>query len=156
MQRISSRYTFFYKKIFPIFWFGFLAFFIFQTVSNGAFQKSPISLVVPCLMAIFGFVIFKKLLWELADEVYDDGDYLLVRNNGQEEMLRLSDIMNVSATTNMNPPRITLRLIESGKFGAEVSFFPTTAFTLNPFAKNPVAEDLIVRVDKARVSRRLN
>jgi hypothetical protein len=61
--------------------------------------------------------------------------------------------MNVSASTNMNPPRITLRLVQPGKFGSELAFSPTMSFTLNPFAKSGVAEDLIVRVDKARSRR---
>ena len=58
--------------------------------------------------------------------------------------------MNVSASTMVNPPRVTLRLVQPGKFGSEVVFSPKTGFTLNPFAKSEVAEDLIERVDRAR------
>ena len=32
---------------------------------------------MPCFMAVVGFVLFKKLLWDLVDEVHDGGDYLL-------------------------------------------------------------------------------
>ena len=60
--------------------------------------------------------------------------------------------MNVSSTTFSNPPRITLRLVKQGKFGKEIAFQPA-GFSLNPFAKNPIAEDLIVRVDDARTRR---
>ena len=49
----------------------------------------------------------------------------------------------------MNPPRIVLRLVSPGKFGSEVAFFPQRSFTFNPFAKIPIAEDLIGRVYRA-------
>ncbi len=153
MTQISSKYLFFTKKGFPLLWFGFLGFFVVDAVANGAFEKDPMFLVVPCLMAVFGFFLMKKLVWDLADEVYDGGDFLLVKNRGEEDRVLLSNIMNVSASTNMNPPRITLRLVNPGRFGTEISFSPASPFTLNPFAKNQVAEDLIVRVDKARSTR---
>jgi hypothetical protein len=109
--------------------------------------------VVPLFMAAFGFFLMKKLVWDLVDEVYDCGDFLLIRNRGEEDKVSLSNVMNVNASTHMNPPRITLRLVSPGKFGTEIPFSPLTGFTLNPFAKNKVAEDLIVRVDQARSKR---
>ena len=153
MRRISSRSTIFSKRIFPLVWFGFLAFFIVTTVVSGAVEKDFMFLVVPIGMAIFGFFLMKKLVWDLADEVYDCGDSLLIRSRGEDETIPFSNIMNVSGSTNMNPPRITLRLVAPSKFGTEVSFSPIVGFTLNPFAKNPVMEELIVRVDQARSRR---
>jgi hypothetical protein len=61
--------------------------------------------------------------------------------------------MNVNASTYVNPPRITLRLVTPGRFGNEIAFSPIAGFRLNPFAKNKIAEDLIVRVDRARSKR---
>ena len=155
MKQISSKYLFCTKKIFPLLWFGFLAFFVFLALMNGAYEKDPMFLVVPCIMAVFGFFLMKKIVWDLVDEVYDCGDSLLIKCRGIEERVPLTNITNVSASTNMNPPRITLRLVQPGKLGAEIAFSPATPFTLNPFAKNSVAEDLIVRVDKAREKRAL-
>ena len=97
----------------------------------------------------------KKLVWDLADEVYDYGDSLLIKNRGIEENVLLSNIMNVSASTSMNPPRITLRLVTPGQLASEILFCPISPFSLNPFVKNAVAEDLIVRVDNARSKRLL-
>jgi hypothetical protein len=104
-------------------------------------------------MAVFGHFLMKKLVWDLVDEVYDCGDFLLVKNRDDEERIALSNIMNVNASTYINPPRITLRLVNPSKFGSEVAFSPITGFKLNPFAKNAVAEDLIVRVYQARSKR---
>jgi hypothetical protein len=153
MKKISSTYTFISKKVFPLLWFGFLAFFVASTILAGAAKKDLMFLVVPAVMAVFGFLLLKKLVGDLVDEVYDYGDFLLIRNRGEEERVALSNIMNVSASTYTNPPRITLRLVNPGKFGKEIAFSPIARFTLNPFAKNQVAEDLIVRVDQARTQR---
>ena len=35
MRRISSDWTFFYKRVFPVLWFGFLAVFVGIGVVNG-------------------------------------------------------------------------------------------------------------------------
>src|SRR6202167_197356 len=114
---------------------------------NGAARRAPIFLLGPCVMAIFGFFLFKKLIWVLVDEVKDGGDFLVVRNGSEEITVNLADIMNVSATTNMNPPQVTLRLVQASKFGSEIVFSPATkGFSLNPFKKYEVVEDLIVRV----------
>jgi len=153
MKKISSRVTVFHKKIFPALWFGFLFLFVIVFSVSGASGKEPIVLVVPAAMALFGFVLMKKLVWDLADEVYDGGDFLLVRNRGDEERVALSNVMNVSVTMLVNPPRITLRLVTPGKFGSEIVFSPAARLRLNPFAKNEIGEDLIVRVDRARSQR---
>jgi hypothetical protein len=109
--------------------------------------------VVPVIMAVFGYFLMKKLVWVLADEVFDCGDYLLVRNRGEEERIELSNIMNVSIITIMNPPQITLRLITPARCGSEVTFSPPMSLRLNPFAKCPIAEDLMVRAHSARAGR---
>jgi hypothetical protein len=110
-------------------------------VMAGAFKKDPMALIGPCLIVVFGFFLMKKLVWNLVDEVYDCGDYLLVKNRGEEDRVLLSNIINIGASINMDPSRITLRLVKPGEFGGEISFSPTVSLSLNPFAKNKVAED---------------
>lgn len=128
MTKISSKSTFFYKKGFPVLRFGFLAFFIATALLEGPVEKDPVfligALIAPCIMAVFGFVFFRKLLWNLADEVYDCGDFLLVKYRGEEVNVPLSNIMNVNASLLINPPRITLRLVRPVKFGTEIAFSP--------------------------------
>ena len=158
MTKISSNSTFFYKKAFPVLWFGFMAACVGTTLLSGALNKDALfllpGLIIPCLLVGVGLFLFRKLLWNLADEVYDGGDFLLVRDRGEEDNVSLANIVNVNASMMINPPRITLRLARPGKFGTEISFSPKAGFTLNPFARNQVAEDLIVRVDQARSRRR--
>jgi len=157
MTKISSGSMFMMKRVFPVLWFGFLVLFVGGSMTS-AITRGPqlgdlFFLVVPVFMSIIGYTVMKQFIWDLVDEVYDHGDYLVIRNRGDEARIDLADIMNVSVSTNMNPPRITLRLVHPTRFGTEVSFSPIRPFTLNPFAKNEVAESLIVRVDRARSKR---
>jgi hypothetical protein len=153
MVVISSRMTKFYKYVFPTFWFGFLAIFLVVALTTGEVKKTPLLALAPCGMAAFGYFLFRKLIWALADEVRDGGNFLVFRKGSEEITVYLANIMNVSASTNTSPPQVTLKLVEPTKFGGELIFSPVQkGFSLNPFRKNEVVEDLIVRVDKARRS----
>jgi hypothetical protein len=153
MTRISSKLTVWYKRGFPILWFGFLAIFVGVSLFSGGLVRDPIILIAPCFMGAVGFFMMKKLVWDLVDEVYEDRDALLIRNGGEEERIPMSNIMNVSATLLINPPRVTLRLVTPSRFGNEITFSPVTGLRLNPFAKNQVTEDLIEKVYKIRATR---
>jgi hypothetical protein len=151
MTRISSGQTFFMKRIFPWMMLVFLAIpFVAIPLAQGREPPPMQFLLLPLIMLPVFFIIFRKLVWDLADEVYDGGDYLLVKSGGKEDRIPISNIMNVSSTLMVNPPRLTLRLVTPGKFGKEVTFSPARPFTLNPFARNEIAENLIERVDRAR------
>jgi hypothetical protein len=154
MKRISSGQTFFVKKVLPFFLVAIaLAPVGIIYAETGTLQ--PGTLAPAVAIAIFLAFLYPRLVWGLADEVYDGGDYLLVKRGSVEDRIQLSDVMNVSVTTMVNPPRITLRLARPSKFGTEVAFSPTRHPTLNPFARNPVAENLIERADAARVKRKM-
>jgi hypothetical protein len=150
MKKISSPSTFMMKKIFPLTWFGFIALFLVLVISTGVVKQSVMLLIIPIVMAVFGFFLMKLLIWDLMDEVIDYDDYLVVKYRGQEDVIKLNNIVNVNVTTNQRPPRVSLQLRVAGKFGNEVAFFPVTQFSLNPFRKNQVIEELITRIDKAR------
>jgi hypothetical protein len=140
VTRISSGWTFFSKRVFPTLWFGFLAFFVFVGISTGAVAKDVTFLIIPIAMAVFGFLLMRKLVWDLADEVYDCGHTLLVRTPGRRTRFT-KNIMNVSVSTHVNRPHCDL----SRRQIRERSRFTSAGFRLNPFAKIPVAEDLILR-----------
>jgi hypothetical protein len=150
MKRISSGSTAFRKTLLPILWFGILAVSFGTSLWAGALRSHTLLVLPPLLAAVLGFVLMKKLVWDLVDEVYDCGDFLLVRNGGKEDRVFLASIMNINASTMTNPPRVTLRLSVAGKFGNEIVFSPIKPISLNLFARNSIVEDLIVRVDAAR------
>lgn len=152
MERISSGMTFFMKRVFPVLWFGFLVVFIGIGLAQPDADGRLIFIVQPLVMGAFGYVVFRMLLSGLADDVRDGGDYLMVSKGGIEERVTLANVINVDASRFVNPPRVTLRLRTPGKIGAEIAFIPKTSFQLNPLARHPIAESLIVRADKARQS----
>jgi len=158
MKKISSRNTFWLKKVFPVLWLAFPILFVAIAARGPAFEQMSDSwpfFFAPVLAFVIGAFFYWKLIWVLADEVYDGGDFLVVRRGDEEETLPLDQIINVSAPFMSKTPRIILKLAQAGRFGSEIAFTPIAPFTLNPFAKNAVAEDLMVRVDAARrVARR--
>jgi hypothetical protein len=104
----------------------------------------------PLAVAIVIYVVLRKLVFDLADEVWDEGDALRVRFGHDEERIPLADIINVSYAGVTNPPRITLTLRSPGRFGREVTFSPQQSFLSPLFRPNPLVSDLIARVDAAR------
>jgi hypothetical protein len=151
MEVLSSRMTFFYKRVFPAIWCGFIVLFTATAFAAGAWRTEPVVLAAPAVMLVFGFFLFRSLLWNLADEVRDGGNVLVVRKGGVEERVRLADILNVDMNRFTNPRRLSLRLRTPGKFGDEIAFIPAwSSRQFNPLARNPIAESLVRRVDAAR------
>ncbi|PKN51002.1 MAG: hypothetical protein CVU43_24510 [Chloroflexi bacterium HGW-Chloroflexi-5] len=152
MKKLSSGSTFFYKRIFPAIWFGFIIFFIITTLyadrshSNGG--ADVMLFIVPVFLAVVGYFIMKNLVFDLIDEVYDEGSSLLFKNKGKSVRVNLADIKNISYSVMVNPPRVTISLRHKTEFGDELSFSPPAS--LIPFKKNKDISDLIDRIDQAR------
>jgi hypothetical protein len=147
MQRISSRMTFYYKRVFPFVMLGFVALFIALPFVVDKGPPLP-AILIPIAFVVIGYFIMKKLIFDLVDEAWDAGDALIIRNKGQEDRIPLSAIMNVSYTSLMNPPRVTLTLRTPSLFGDTVTFAAPIRFV--PFASSPIIDELIRRVDDAR------
>ena len=104
MKQLSSKSTFTYKKVIPVFWFGCLA----MVICVGLFVDAKgnggriIFVVAPIVMMVFGYFFMKKVFWDLIDEVYDLGTDLLFRNKGMEFLVNLRDIKNISYNTWVN------------------------------------------------------
>lgn len=80
-------------------------------------------------------------------EVWDEGGLWII-NRGKGIQVLMGDGMNVRSSTMMNPPRITLSLWSASGLGSDVTFTTSTRF--NVWSVNPVAKDLIRRMDEAR------
>ena len=145
-----------YKRVFPVIWFGFIALFIavpfLRSGSAGSVSRLPLaSLLVPVFIAIVGYILMKQLVFDLVDEVLDDGDALVIGNGGTEERVHLAEIINVSYSQLTNPPRVTLSLRNPSRFGDQVSFCAPGSFSpLRMFSTNPTIDELIKRIDAAR------
>lgn len=153
MKRISSGSILLFKRILPAFWSLFLLFVLGAGLAAGPDRMNPLLIAGPVGMGVILFLVLKHFVWTLADEVHDGGDHLRVRRGSVEERIPLAEILNVSVTTHQHPQRIALRLARAGRLGDEIHFLPDSRFRWNPWARNEIAEDLIVRVDRARAAR---
>jgi hypothetical protein len=152
MKKISGS-TFYFKKIFPTLWFGGLGLFFVNFLILGPSEESPIFLeglflAAPLVMAVFGYALFKKLVWDLADEVYDNGHELIFRTRSKEQRVNLQDIINIDYSHMGSPERVVVHTMSEDPIGKELVF--TLPIRFNPFAKNPFVRELIERVHQAR------
>jgi hypothetical protein len=152
--RISSRNIFFFKRVFPLLWFGFIALFTVAALFALIRAAKPAGVVIligPVCMTLLGYFLMRRLVFDLADEVYDEGEDLCVRIGDQEARIRLDNIINVSYAGLTNPPRVTLTLRQPSVFGKEVTFVPIQKI-FGPLLRlsNPIVSDLIERVDATR------
>jgi hypothetical protein len=83
MPLMSSKMTFFYKRISPIIWFGLLAVFFLI----GLLKRDAPFLIVLVLMVIISYQF-----------MFDVGDALLVRSGGREERIALAPTSRTSTT----------------------------------------------------------
>ncbi len=150
MKRLSSKNTSYYKRVFPVSCFGFLGCFalllFFVWLKEGGIEI--VFMLVPLLMAAFVYFLMKNLVFDLIDEVYDEGDKLFFKNGSKEDRVDLTEIKNVNYSTAVSPHRVTLSIRKNTIFGTEVSFCPPTS--LIPFKKNSDIDALIDRIDRAR------
>jgi hypothetical protein len=154
MRRISSRMTFFYKRVLPAIWFGFLILFIaVPLVSSTSRNATPplLFFIMPAIMIVIGYFVMRKLVFDLVDEVWDDGDSLLIKNRGEEQRVAFTDIKNVSYSPFINPPRVTLSLRRPTVLSDEIAF--NAPVRMVPFSRSPIIDDLIDRIDLARRKR---
>lgn len=155
MRLVSSRLTFYYKRVFPIIWIGgcivVAALGVYGGLSNGGNISGllPFAVILPVIL-MFGLFFIRKFVSDLVDEVWDDGSALVVKDRGQEQRVELADIKNVNYTATMNPPRVVLSLRRPTLFGDQIAFCAPMRFM--PLTASPVINDLIDRVDQARES----
>jgi hypothetical protein len=156
MRRISSRLTSFYKKTFPVVWCGavlmtaVMAIVILRTGRQG----SSVFLILPLAMVAIGFAIYRNLVTDLVDDVWLEGDAIIVKNRGELAKIPLCDVTNVDVSTMMNPRRITLSLRHETRWGNRIIFMPaveSVSFAYS-FKPDPIATELSGRIDALRTS----
>jgi len=146
MRQLSSRETRFFKDRFPLFAYGFL---IAWSITGSVFtirlgEFDAMFIIVPIGIVLILQFTMKLLVNDLVDAVYDDGDFLIVRNVDVEDRIALSNVTGINHAYYMqNPPRISLFLREESKFGKKVSFMlPYKLF----LGTHPLVKELKERV----------
>ncbi len=119
---------------------------------GGAVDMTATAVVV-IVMSFVGYYYQRGFTGRLVDEVYDCGEYLLVRKGGAEQKVPLSSIINVNYAATRRAAMVSLLLEQPGPFGREIEFVPPTpAFTMVN-APNATAQDLTQRAVRARAQR---
>lgn len=149
MRRLSSRTTFFYRRVFPAIWFGGIL--VFAAGCSLAGVSGPpallLLLIVPVVTVVCYF-IYKRLDIDLVDEVLDDGNALVIRNGQEEARIPLPEIIDVSYSRFVYPRDVTLSLRTSSVFGNRIRFY--MPIRIGPFATIPMIDELIERIDAKR------
>ena len=153
MRRLSSRMTFFYKRVFPMMWFGGIGLWTIGALAAMAVkgeQQLPLvfMMAVPVMLAVFGYILMSALVFDLVDFACLDQDHVYIKNKSSEQRIALEDIINVNNTYLVNPERITLTLRNPGPLGREVTFMAPVR--LWPFGRHALANELTILVANQR------
>ena len=83
MRPLSSKMTFYYKRVSPVSFFGVVllmfGFGLISVLRDRQVSNVPF-LIVLLLLAVFAYRFMKKLVFNLSDEVLDAGNALVVRS----------------------------------------------------------------------------
>jgi hypothetical protein len=142
----NSAKTFEMKKAFPAIFYALMAAGFIVGISKRPFD--PAFVVMPLLVTFGGTVLMWRLVWDLADDVVDEGGYLRVRKGRVEERVMLRDVVKVSCL-NTNPVRLSLWLHRPNRFGERVVFIPK-GFAWRLYGEHPMDEELRARAARLR------
>lgn len=149
MRKISSGMTFLFRYVFPILYFGILGTAGTVTLLDRTVQDRSEAMFAFVVMAAAGLAVIRFVIWDLADEVLDASEFLLVKKWGHVERIAIYDIERVDLMQRMTPQRIELRLKRPCRFGRMIAFLPDRSLSA-PLEENEVAAELIYRVEQAR------
>jgi hypothetical protein len=144
MRQISSKMTWWHKKALPSLFFGIIVLVSVQFVAaviNGSVPGEV--LWIPLGMTVFGLLMMGWLVFPLMDEVWIDGDDLIVRNWGEEERVPITQIIDVKSSFLTSPESIGITLEPPSRFGKWIRF--AAPFRTFPFGTHPLARELADR-----------
>ena len=152
MKKISCRTTFYQKKLFPLVFIGFG---IYAMIVGGTGESGhPFFILLFLLiitLIIFAHIQFKVFF--LMDEVFDDGDSLLLRNSGKEVRIPLQEIENICYPKKNNYysrlEQVELTLKHPTEFGTEI-YFLSAGDDLFSNEANTDIPDLMERINQTK------
>jgi hypothetical protein len=132
-----------------------VAFAVTPSALDGSLQQNPASSLFPAaiLCAFFVYFLWKTQFHRLADEVMDCEDHLKVRRGRTEETIRFSNVATAEVSTSSGIHRITVRLRQPTKLGAQIEFLPQASLWSNPSGVKRVAAGLTDRANQAKGGR---
>ena len=144
---LSSRLTFFYKRVFPAAWIitlgiGTLLLWICDYKGTSSFKWF-------LLICLFGGSIYLRWFSDTLKAVSLQGEQLVVSDYRTEETIPLHQIDEVTETRIWNPKLIKLRLNRPGRWGDEIVFIAPLRFQFI-FSNHPLVRELRDMIRKTR------
>jgi hypothetical protein len=156
MELISNRWmTLLYKRGIPLLLGGLALFFVVFGISSGLYRlNNLISLVIVILVMIF----LTYFLWrDTAEEVYDCGDFLLVKRGRLKEKIAFKDIAEVTSVKKRGNIIVILDLAYPGKTGTRITFLSNEKVSFfNPVKKSIIEKSIAQRVNAAKSNTRMS
>jgi hypothetical protein len=158
MRVISFRNTVLFKRGIWLTAAALIAFAVTPSALDGSLWQNPASslFAVGILGAFFGYFLWKTHIHRLADEVMDCDDHLKVRRGRTEELIRFSNIATADVSTSSGIHRITVRLRQPTKLGAQIEFLPQASLWSNLSGVKRVAASLTERATQAKDGREID
>ena len=149
MKLKISRPTFFLKKVLPLIAYSFLTTFLIVLIlgTKGVFSKA-ILVIVHVFMFLFAHFLTKILFGDLVDEVYDEGEALLIKHKGKGIHVNIKDIVGISYPGIWQPNRMIFFFRNQTDLGLEVSFSPRMSMIPNIVHKD--IKKLISRINEVQ------
>lgn len=142
-QELSSRWTGFYRTVFPALWIGVGGLALVQL--SGAARGSALPFVAIWL----GVGIFLIWLAGALRRVALEGDTLVVSSRRETHRFSFLEIERVSGTVLLNPDLVFVHFRRPTAFGSRVAFIPRQrSFRL--FGRHPLVDRLQALVDQHR------
>jgi hypothetical protein len=144
MRQISSKLTWYHKKGFPTLWFTAVTLgFCFSLIDFVRGRDAGGFVLIPLALAAVYYLALRSYVFPLMDEVWIDGDDLIVRNRGQEERLPIANVTDVKSFHRSRLKSIEIILAPPSRFGTSIRFAPP--FRLFSFGTHPIAQELADR-----------
>jgi hypothetical protein len=152
VNRLSAERMYLAKWVVPLLVYVAVSADMLWKESQKTRPEYAILICVLAVVAVIFVVVFKRRMWSLADEVLDGGAFLLVRFGTRQVSINLGNITEVETDAQLGATTVRLRLATPCEFGGVISFLARST-SRNPFAPNPLVEDLIARVSGAHAAR---
>ena len=113
-------------------WFSIFLLGFFKLIFN--VPSIPLEGMIALIIIIsFSLIVFKKIRWNLVDQVDDCENYLVIKNWRREIKVNLNEIRDIYYENGINQAQIHFNVTNS--LGDKISYLPKTRFSFMQFAE---------------------
>ena len=152
MKKISRDESFFWRKVDPKISFVFLGFiFLVQIglfIVQGRTKENVYGLIIAASLITAELLYRKIFVFDIIDEVFEDGESLVFRQRGKTARVLFSEIEKIHYETLWRPQKVTVTVSRKTELGRVLRFYPPRVGWLYEYDQDVKA--LIDRIDEAK------